>query len=236
MIQHYLDLLQKLAPAGAILGLSTIGSMMICGSAQALTFFNNRNAFNAAAGGSLSFESFENPNLPYPQPSFPFQGGTFTVTETNGTNFLTNTLVNGAFGSFPVTNGQGALWYDDNGPSVGVFGLNPSVSAIGFDLTTRANAVVVLGGSIATVLNLTANTPQFFGVIGNPGEISQITFDASGVPLVGWDAVSFGNANAVVTPEPSTILGLLAVAGLGLGLKRQLKPSQSTEKETTKVG
>jgi hypothetical protein len=38
-------------------------------------------------------------------------------------------------------------------------------------------------------------------------------------------------------PEPSTVLGTLALGTLGAAstLKRKLKPSQSTEKETTKV-
>lgn len=41
----------------------------------------------------------------------------------------------------------------------------------------------------------------------------------------------------IKTPEPSTILSLLALGTLGAAstLKRKLKPSQSTEKETTKV-
>ncbi len=46
------------------------------------------------------------------------------------------------------------------------------------------------------------------------------------------------NGKCVPVPEPSTILSLLALGTLGAAstLKRKLKPSQSTEKETTKVG
>ncbi|MDJ0545043.1 MAG: PEP-CTERM sorting domain-containing protein, partial [Microcystis sp. M53601_WE4] len=46
----------------------------------------------------------------------------------------------------------------------------------------------------------------------------------------------FTPANAV--PEPTSILGLLALGTLGAAstLKRKLKPSKSTEKETTKIG
>ena len=42
----------------------------------------------------------------------------------------------------------------------------------------------------------------------------------------------------VPAPEPSSILSILAIGTLGAAstLKRKLKPSQSTEKETTKVG
>jgi hypothetical protein len=42
----------------------------------------------------------------------------------------------------------------------------------------------------------------------------------------------------VSVPEPTSTLSLLALGTLGAAstLKRQLKPSKSTEKETTKVG
>ena len=45
-------------------------------------------------------------------------------------------------------------------------------------------------------------------------------------------------AESIKVPEPSSILGFLALGTLGaaLTLKRKLKPCQSTEKETTKVG
>ncbi|MDB9419249.1 PEP-CTERM sorting domain-containing protein [Microcystis aeruginosa CS-563/04] len=58
-----------------------------------------------------------------------------------------------------------------------------------------------------------------------------------------WTGLRPGTENidaleAVATPEPSTILSLLTLGTLGAAstLKRKLKPSQSTEKETTKVG
>jgi len=46
------------------------------------------------------------------------------------------------------------------------------------------------------------------------------------------------NPNNVSVPEPTSTLGLLALGTLGAvsTLQRKLKPSQSTEKETTKVG
>lgn len=46
------------------------------------------------------------------------------------------------------------------------------------------------------------------------------------------------NPNNVSVPEPTSTLGLLALGTLGAAstLKRKLKSSQSTEKETTKVG
>ena len=54
------------------------------------------------------------------------------------------------------------------------------------------------------------------------------------------DNISFGSISQPpqTTPEPTSTLGLLALGTLGAvsTLKRKLKPSQSTEKETTKVG
>ena len=46
------------------------------------------------------------------------------------------------------------------------------------------------------------------------------------------------DVSLVHTPEPTSVLGFLALGTLGAAstLKRQLKPSKSSEKETTKVG
>ncbi|MFM6057817.1 MAG: PEP-CTERM sorting domain-containing protein, partial [Microcystis aeruginosa] len=51
--------------------------------------------------------------------------------------------------------------------------------------------------------------------------------------------VSFNESNGLpCVPEPSSILGIITLGTLGAAstLKRQLKPSKSSEKETTKVG
>ena len=73
----------------------------------------------------------------------------------------------------------------------------------------------------------------------------QVTFKGIQLKLTGvqgvytFDQVSVGvDADDVVpVPEPTSILSLLALGTLGAAstLKRKLKPSQSTEKETTKV-
>jgi hypothetical protein len=49
------------------------------------------------------------------------------------------------------------------------------------------------------------------------------------------------NLGVKLVPEPSSTAGLLAIGsfgalGAGSAIKRKLKSSQSTEKETTKVG
>ena len=58
--------------------------------------------------------------------------------------------------------------------------------------------------------------------------------DAGGSP----SGTIFGAHISVNVPEPSSIIGLAVLSTLGAAstLKRKLKPSKSTEKETTKVG
>ncbi|WP_242034730.1 PEP-CTERM sorting domain-containing protein [Microcystis flos-aquae] len=65
----------------------------------------------------------------------------------------------------------------------------------------------------------------------NPGDFTDASFDIKNKS--GWVL----SVNFTHVPEPSTILSLLALGTLGAAstLKRKLKPSQSTEKETTKV-
>ncbi|WP_228008427.1 PEP-CTERM sorting domain-containing protein [Microcystis aeruginosa] len=69
---------------------------------------------------------------------------------------------------------------------------------------------------------------------------SSPAYPSSGDANTALSSASFrynlGNTTSV--PEPSAILGLLALGTLGAAstLKRQLKPSKSTEKATTKVG
>ena len=63
-----------------------------------------------------------------------------------------------------------------------------------------------------------------------PGATDTVPTDISGNYIVGFASVK--------SPEPSSLLSLLALGTLGAAstLKRKLKPSKSTEKETTKVG
>ncbi len=59
----------------------------------------------------------------------------------------------------------------------------------------------------------------------SPDSVSNVTIRINGVE--GLNA-SPDNAKLVATPEPGTILGLLAVGGLGLGLKRKNKVKKSS--------
>jgi hypothetical protein len=102
----------------------------------------------------------------------------------------------------------------------------------------------VKGRVTTALLNPNVDLSQDIDLING----GQVTFKDIHLKLTGvqgiytFDQVSVGvDADDVVpvppVPEPSSILSLLALGTLGAAstLKRKLKPSQSTEKETTKV-
>jgi len=70
----------------------------------------------------------------------------------------------------------------------------------------------------------------------NPGQNWLYVYqrDAGGA----YSGTIFGAHISVNVPEPNSLIGLAVLSTLGAAstLKRQLKPSKSTEKETTKVG
>ena len=85
----------------------------------------------------------------------------------------------------------------------------------------------------------------FSGNLGSYEVVNEQLLFSVQIQPVSQDLVyTFGNKQENLSPEvetipePSAILSLLTLGTLGAGatLKRQLKPCQSTEKETTKVG
>jgi hypothetical protein len=72
-------------------------------------------------------------------------------------------------------------------------------------------------------------------IVSTPLDITDPSMVGCNVSNVSDDLFS---AECVTVPEPTPNLGILALGILGAAstFKRQLKPSQSTEKETTKVG
>lgn len=189
----------------------TLQSLSAAPAAAAPIFFNNRAAFDAAAGAGLAFEGFE-ANFAVAA-TIAFAG--FTVGETNGIDALGQLrdfpgLVNG------ITGGTGALVYDDNGDSIATFfSFTIPITAFGLDITTNPGSTMTIGGSVSDTVLLGTNVPSFWGVI-DPAGLTSISFDASGGPNVAFDTVSYGTA----VPEPTSML--LMGLGLGaLGLRRR---------------
>jgi hypothetical protein len=195
--------------------------MLLLGVSQSIaatTFYTDRAAFNMAVSG-LTFESFEYTNLPVPFESYAFPG--FTLGEANGINLVTDVIHNNVFGNYPVTDGINAVWYDDNGNSIGYFNFNSGIKAFGIDVTTDEINTMTVGGDVSYSFDLLANKPQFFGVISTD-YFDNVTFSASGGPEVGFDSLSFGNGTVVPIPGAVWLLG----SGLlGLGGWRRFRKS-----------
>ena len=156
-------------------------------------FYTDRASFDAAAG-PLSLESFES-----------FSNGAsvvfddFTLTETSVADYQSKLyhLNSGSYESFAsaaVTHGSQAVYYDDNGNSVGTFAFTSPITAFGLDVTTtQDSSITVGGGDFTTTFDRSANTAGFWGVI-KPTGISQLSFSASGDPKVAFDQLSYGEA------------------------------------------
>ncbi|GAA0466145.1 hypothetical protein GCM10009096_03510 [Parasphingorhabdus litoris] len=179
--------------------------------------FTDRTAFNAAAGAGLTFESFETAQsgatVNYPG---------FSVTESGGANFITHTSINSFFTS-ATSDGANSIWFDDNGNSLATFVFDAPITAFGFDVAAAAAGTMTFSGGAAGSFALGADTPTFFGVISDTA-FTTLQFDMSGGPEVGFDALSFGIANAGAVPEPATwafmIFGFGAIGG---AMRRQRK-------------
>ena len=177
--------------------------------------FTDRDSFNATAG-KLNFEDFEKDFSV--SDTVTFAG--FSVSEVEGTS---NGL--GQARNFPglldesITGGTGAILFDDNGDSIGrFFDFADSYNAFGVDITTSEDATVQISGDVDATIELSARSPQFFGVISTSGFLNQLDFEASGGPNVGFDSASYGQASLI--PEPSSFV-IVCASGFGFALFRR---------------
>ncbi len=172
--------------------------------------FTDRASFDLATGGGLAFESFE---APQSGATVNYLG--LSVTESAGTNFITHTAINSFF-TGATSDGANSIWYDDNGSSLATFLFDAPINAFGIDIAAAAAGTMTYsGGAGGTFAIGSANTPTFFGFIA-PTAFTSVTFDMSGGPEVGFDALSFGTAMGAI-PEPTTwamlIFGFGAIGG-----------------------
>jgi hypothetical protein len=187
-------------------------------SAQAAPmYFSNRALFQAAVTGTLSLESFEGPG----QVAATHTYADFQVSETGGIDIITNYLANSSYVQ-PVTHGQNAIWFDDNGSSIGTFFnfTGGGVYAFGLDITAdEATTVSIGGGLINSSVVLASQVPQFWGVI-DTSLLAAVTFDASGGPNIGFDYVEYQLNQSVPDPGSSLLLLGIGIAGLRAWRKR----------------
>jgi hypothetical protein len=101
------------------------------------------------------------------------------------------------------------------------------------------NGVNCMGGWIPEQLNLMRNESLITGTLDMLDFIVAVSPEFTFEDFESLDLRVQSIATAVSSvPEPSSTLGFFALGTLGAAstLKRKLKPSKSTEKETTKVG
>ncbi|CCI31747.1 hypothetical protein MTo_02631 [Microcystis aeruginosa NIES-1211] len=128
--------------------------------------------------------------------------------------------------SFRFKSLTNAIYLAPGDYSVIAYGLDKSGDAYG------EGGQLPAGGNVSNI----GFTPFEFVTASSPA------YPSAGDANTALSGASFrynlGNTTSTSVPEPSSILSLLALGTLGAAstLKRQLKPSQSTEKETTKIG
>ena len=200
-------------------------ALLLCSSAwSAPIFFTDRAMFDAAAGDSLEFESFE---LLIGQFAPTAVLDDFSVTETNdGAN---NVIGVGGFFAAAVTDGNNSLNYFDRASSDSTLvfnGFAPGTTAFGFDIAATAQTSVAVGGDVLSSIDLVPAISTFWGVITTTA-LEEITLNADGGGFfVGIDSVSSGSAVQEV-PAPSSV----ALFALGLlTLARRTMPSPTNSK------
>ena len=221
--------------AGFTIAFASLLSFTQTANAAIYSTFTNSSDFLNATGSSLSTEDFEdvgatnissfdssNPNL---ASGITFSAGSSGFTDSNLSYFDDN------LGFSQI---QTIQLFDSTFASNAVrLDFSPSVTALGFDLTSWStetgvnnNSVEIidnLGNSDSFTVDTTTGNPAFFGILAISGSITQATL-TPGDQTVGIDNISFGQASASVPFEFSPALGLILV-GLGFsGLKlRQAK-------------
>jgi hypothetical protein len=214
----------------ATAGTTAIGMTMLAGvmsPAEAITLFTDQTAFNAATQGltTIDFEGLASVN------DFIFVPNPPGLTQ-SGVNFTSpNTL-------FVVDPGYGPAFYDWGSGAVlsAQFGsgtiinaaLPSSVTAVGSDIFSidsyASDFVINLStGDSFTVSSSNYPIRSFVGFTSDV-DITSISFTAtSGNTQI--DNFTFGTRKSIATPEPTSVLGLLALGGLGIGsaLRRKVK-------------
>jgi hypothetical protein len=210
----------RLIPTLALAGATSLAAMLTPVAATAVTFTVNRSWSESGNNASLVG------TVDVPVGSYTIQNGT--------PNPFTNVNLTLTVNSNPFT-----LNTADTSlvSGTGQFLVNATSSTLTFN---TANADGTNPANLAFVNSSTGFGGPFYliGTDGDPGfEIAINTSPnvAASVAL----SVTFGTVQQVQqVPEPASLfgLGVLSTLGAASTLKRKLKPSQSIEKETTKVG
>ena len=212
MIQSHF--VQKLAIAGVASAIGTIGLQT---TAQAYQFFTDRNDWNAAViQSTIVTETFD-----YISPGTIISPGTVFL---SGLQYLNGSGTGdiSTVGSITDTELDVCNFFPGCGAD---FALPTPVEAFGFDFSTSGGQIFNVEGvdSFGNQFVGGGSSSGFFGVVAEASDNLIQNFITSGFSTTGGTNLidNVSTAEAQPTPEPGTILGLLAVGGLGLGLKRK---------------
>jgi hypothetical protein len=210
----------RLIPTLALAGATSLAAMLTPVAATAVTFTVNRSWSESGNNASLVG------TVDVPVGSYTIQNGT--------PNPFTNVNLTLTVNSNPFT-----LNTADTSlvSGTGQFLVNATSSTLTFN---TANADGTNRANLAFVNSSTGFGGPFYviGTDGVPGFEIAINTSPDVVASVAFP-VTFGTVQQVQqVPEPASLfgLGVLSTLGAASTLKRKLKPSQSIEKETTKVG
>jgi len=185
-----------------------------CG-AQATTIYTNEALFLAAAGGALSFDSFES-----------IQSGTATQYNFADVSFACagTSFCPGFFGTSTALAHDGAHSAFFASPDTSTFTFTHAVDAFGIWIgdagTTGAitlNVALNNGGSAAALTNFSGPSLnwQYFGLIADTPFTSVTFIPSNHNDGIYFDALHYGQADVRAVPEPGSCL-LLGIAGAGL--------------------
>ena len=174
-------------------------------AAQSFQVFNDRAAFNAAAGSALKHLDFEDQVDGAEAQTVSYPGITFRSTEGYERDML---VLSPAVYSFPALKSKVVLCNRNYNPVVS--DLSTPVTAFGAEVLVLPGAssvtVTVAGsdGTHAVEVPLVEGGPAFVGVVANSGNIAQVTVanPVGQEQFVGVDNVSFGDA-PVAEPAPT---------------------------------
>ncbi|MFN7567971.1 MAG: hypothetical protein ACK5QJ_13425 [Microcystis sp.] len=187
--------------------------------------YNATGAFWAASAKAVSI-TFDGINFT------PLINGTVDLRGAFIDSNVENQTVTGNFTTFGIP-GLDLIVKDDSGLLLaGTYGKRRTKCDIGSSQFTSEATLTVTGGSLASFFKHNGMGMMMNNLFDIIPTCSVNTFENN------FDGQVDGVISSKPIPESSSVLSLLALGTLGAAstLKRQIKPSKSSEKETTKVG
>lgn len=201
-----------------VIGLSSSLHILDAKSSHAATVFSSLAAFEAALSSPSTVIDDYNEFTSFTSITTPLDRGVYSLTDQQISEMSVGFI--GGTG-FQNVDGTGHMVISSTSGAGITFSFDDPFSAVGFDYTVGSGSgdVQVTAEGFSDTIT-TNSASQFFGVIFD-SPVSSFTLSNVSSPQIGVDNLRTG-VPATSTPEPTTILGLLAVGSLG-ALSRKRK-------------